>query len=166
MKKRFGLCLFIVFLLARTDYSQKLSIEDDSPCLYSTITIGGIEFFSVSLGKYIANNLSIAAKWSMFGVGTKFGGSASIGIGANYFFNKILIFRYLSADYLYMYGGGFKGNGFEAVFGNCTNREKGFGFVYELGIGYSDVEAKYSYPPYNRITLLGPIIKIGLNYNF
>ena len=70
----------------------------------------------------------------------------------------------MSNDYLYIYGEGYKGFGTELVLGN-TNKKPGFRVMFELGIGYSNVKARYSSPQYQRKILLGPIIKIGLNYN-
>ncbi len=139
------------------------------PSYYSTINIGWMELYSLSIGKYLNNNITVAVKFSMFGVagGGAFGPNASggYGLGINYFYKKLLIFQYLSADYLILDKGGYKGYGVEVVVGNCTNRESGFGFVYEFGFGYSNVIAEFSIPQYQRIKLLGPIIKFGLNYN-
>ncbi len=162
------LSIVIAYLILVTGNSlaqEKEKDLDSTPNFYSTAAIGGIEFFSISVGKYLNDDLAVDVKWSMFGV-HEFSAPASAGFGINYFFKKLLIFKYLSTDYLVIYGSGYKGYGLEAIIGNCTNWEKGFGFVYEFGIGYSNVIAKYSSPQYKRLILLGPIIKIGLNYNF
>jgi|GEM_PF-5677350 len=174
MKSILILLLFIYFVLSGSCLSaQNENNENNNPNFYSSITFGGIEFFSLSAGEYITNDITIDAKWAMFGVdgggggtGAGFSTPLSIGLGMNYFIKNIVVFNYVSADYLRIYGDGFKGNGFEFVAGNCTNKEKGFGFLYELGIGYSNVIAQYSSPQYQRKTLIGPIIKIGLNFNF
>jgi len=166
-------CAIILILLSISVLGEELknieSKENDYPNYYATINIGWMELYSLSIGKYLNNNIAMAVKWSMFGVGGDGGfgpnASGSIGFGVNYYFKKLLFFQYLSADYLILYHGGYKGYGVEAVVGNCTNRESGFGFVYELGLGYSNVIAEYSYPQYQRIKLFDPIIKIGLNYN-
>lgn len=147
--------------------NNNISVSNNNPNFFSSVTIGGIELFSLSAGKYITNDLTIDVKWAMFGVGGRgLNTPASIGLGITYYINNIIVFRYISADYLRIYGDGFNGNGFEFVAGNCTNKEKGFGFIYELGIGHSNVLAHYSVPQYQRKILIGPIIKIGLNFNF
>ncbi len=134
--KRVLLIIFLFMLIESKINAQELKTENVKPNYYSTITIGGIEFYSFSIGKYLNNDFAVAVKWSMFGVRESMSASSSIGIGMNYFFKKLLILGYISIDYLIMYGDEYKGNGFELVTGNCTNMEKGFGFVYELGIGY------------------------------
>lgn len=152
--------------------NNNISVSNNNLNFFSSVTIGGIELFSLSAGKYITNDLTFDVKWAMFGVnggvgtGAALSTPASLGLGINYFIKNIILIGYFSADYLRIYGDGFNGNGFEFVAGNCTNKEKGLGFIYELGIGYSNVLAHYSVPQYQRKTLIGPIIKIGLNYNF
>ncbi len=169
MKYLIFITIYFLFVTGNSLAQENVKDLDSQPSFYSTVTIGGIEFFSFSVGKYLSDELAVDVKWSMFGVGASGpgpNGAASIGFGINYFFKKLLIFEYIGADYLNMYRRGYKGYGFEAIIGNCTNWEKGFGFVYELGIGYSNVIAEFSSPQYKRLILLGPIIKIGLNYNF
>lgn len=71
---------------------EKEKYLDSPPNFYSTVTIGGIEFFSFSIGKYLSDDLAVDVKWSMFGV-PKFSAPASIGFGINYSFKKLLIFK-------------------------------------------------------------------------
>jgi hypothetical protein len=160
--------IYFLFVTSNFLAQEKEKDLESQPSFYSTVAIGGIEFFSFSVGKYLNDDLAVDIKWSMFGVGASGpgpSGALSIGFGINYFFKKLLIFEYIGADYLYMYRKGYKGYGFTVIIGNCTNMKTGFGFVYELGIGYSNVIAEFSSPQYERLILLGPVIKIGLNYN-
>ncbi len=168
MKNKLLIMITVVLLIDSNSWAKEKKEEIDYPSFYSTITIGAIEGFSFSLGKYLTDDLAVAVKWSLFGLkGSGFGPNAAwgIGFGVNYFFKKLLIFQYISADYIIINNDGFEGYGLEATIGNCTNRERGFGFIYEFGIGYSDTIAEFTVPQYQRLILLGPIIKIGLNYN-
>lgn len=176
MKKTSLMMAITFFILANSILiGQERTEGIDHPIIYTSIMLGGIDIFSSELGVYLNNNIAVSIKWGLFAYKGEFlPFTYAAGIGVNYYFKRKYIINYLSADFFKLYQKYMPGYAFEAVVGNCTNRESGFGFIYEIGIGYSNIKTELFEPirpegsptKYEHRELFGPVIKIGLNFNF
>ena len=163
MKKYLITILLISICSIYGQENQKPFEENDIPSLYTSISIGGIEVLEIAFGKYLAENISIQVNWSTFIVEKNILAMTSgFGLGGSYYFYKSFIFRHLTCGVIYFYSNGYEGIGMKMTVGNRRKVYHGVAFLYEIGMGYSNVKGIDK----RHILKNSAILKVGLNINF